>query len=214
MRTFNPKNCVQAMRIAQDVEAKLRGSLMPHISGSVIQWRGGRELDPGSGGKRGVRSNFPSGARSDSGSHYNSGPYKGTFRSGPLSSDPTQTMQSGSNVNPNSSSNSVQKERDEGGRGNNPRNRDIKHLPYSELMDGKVCGLCFQCGERFHPLHQCTEKQFHLVILGNNEVVIAEGEVIAIEVRDDEDEATLDCNIMGVFGLTEGMKTMKRPTTM
>ena len=29
-----------------------------------------------------------------------------------------------------------------------------------------------------------------------------------------DEEATLDCSVMGVFGLTEGMKTMKQPTTM
>lgn len=33
--------------------------------------------------------------------------------------------------------------------------------------------------------------------------------MIAIEVREDEEEATLDCNVMGIFRLTRGMKMMK-----
>lgn len=52
------------------------------------------------------------------------------------------------------------------------------------------------------------------MILGDDEVIDTKGEVIAIEVRDDEEEATLDCNVMGVFGMTKGMKSVKQPTTM
>lgn len=38
--------------------------------------------------------------------------------------------------------------------------------------------------------------------------------MIAIEVRDEEEEATLECNAMGVFELTETMKAVKQPATM
>lgn len=57
-------------------------------------------------------------------------------------------------------------------------------VPYSELMDRKAKGSCFRCGERFHPLHQCGEKQLRLVILGDDEKINEEGEVIAIEVQE------------------------------
>lgn len=73
------------------------------------------------------------------------------------------------------------------------RNRRIKHLPYSELMRCKAKGLCFRCGERYHPLHQCTEKQLRLLILGDEETVKEEGEVIVMEVKDDEVEEEIEC---------------------
>lgn len=55
---------------------------------------------------------------------------------------------------------------------------------------------------------------FRLVILEDDKVINIEGEVIAMEMLEDEDEVILGCNVMGVFGLTEGMKTMKQPSTM
>lgn len=50
-------------------------------------------------------------------------------------------------------------------------------------MDRKARGLCFCCGEQYLPLHQCAEKQFCLVILGDDKAINTEGEVIVIEVR-------------------------------
>lgn len=49
-------------------------------------------------------------------------------------------------------------------------------------MDQKSKGLCFRCGEKFHPLYQCKERQLRLLILGDDEKVNEEGEVIAVEV--------------------------------
>lgn len=89
--------------------------------------------------------------------------------------------------------------------------RGIKHLPYLELMDRKACGLCFRCGKRFHPLHQCTDKQLCLVILGEGEMINEEDEVIAIEPKEEEEETAPECRTLGVFGVT---KLWKLLTTM
>jgi len=79
------------------------------------------------------------------------------------------------------------------------RNRGKKHLPYSELMNRKAQGLCFRCGEKYHPLHQCAERQLRLVVLANDETINEEREVIAIELREEEADRTLECGFMGLF---------------
>ncbi|KAL6499801.1 hypothetical protein OROGR_027711 [Orobanche gracilis] len=63
----------------------------------------------------------------------------------------------------------------------NDRNRGTKHLPYAELMNRKAQGLCFRCGEKYNPLHRCTEKQLRLIVLRDGETVNEEGEVIEFE---------------------------------
>lgn len=68
------------------------------------------------------------------------------------------------------------------------RNRGLKHLPYAELMEQRSKGLCFRCGEKYHPLYQCIEKQLRLEILGDDETINEEDEVIAIEIKVYEDE--------------------------
>jgi hypothetical protein len=97
------------------------------------------------------------------------------------------------------------------------RSRGLKHLPYAELMERRSKGLCFRCGDKYHPLHQCAEKQLRLVILGDDEIINEAGEIIAIEVREDEEEEeVLDCNSMGLFGITESKTKMSNnpPTTL
>lgn len=39
------------------------------------------------------------------------------------------------------------------------KSRGVKHLTYSEMMDRKAQGQCFRCGEKFHPLHNCADRQ-------------------------------------------------------
>ena len=115
----------------------------------------------------------------------------------------TQLQTGQSNLNPNQ--NSAMRTSREGTRRDNhgDRNRGVKHLPYSELMDRKARGLCFCCGEHYTPLHQCAEKQWRLVIMGDDEVVNDNGEVMAIELQG-ELEATVDCKMMAVCNPEQG----------
>lgn len=92
------------------------------------------------------------------------------------------------------------------------RNRGIRHLSYSELMERKSKGQCFCCSERYHPLHRCADRQLRLVILGDEERV-NEGEVVAIEVEEEElIEEPMECKAMGVFGITN--EELSRSKTM
>jgi len=67
-------------------------------------------------------------------------------------------------------------------------------------MNRKAKGLCFKSGEHYHPLHQHAEKQLRLLVLGDNETVNKEGEIIVIEFKEEKDGDTLDCGSMGLFG--------------
>lgn len=51
------------------------------------------------------------------------------------------------------------------------KSRGIRHICYPELMERRAKGLCFRCGDKFHPLHQCSEKQLRLLMLDDNETL-------------------------------------------
>lgn len=80
-------------------------------------------------------------------------------------------------------------------------------------MDRKSRGQCFRCGEKYHPLHQCVDRQLRIVILGDDEQVNEEGEVVAIEVEEDLTSDPLECKAIRLFGIfheeLSGVKTMR-----
>lgn len=84
------------------------------------------------------------------------------------------------------------------------RNKGVKHLPYSVLMDRKENGVCFCCEERYTPLHRCMEKQSRLVIMGDNEVINDNDEVMGNELQEGEMEATMDCKMTAVCNPKNG----------
>jgi len=84
------------------------------------------------------------------------------------------------------------------------RNRGIKHLSYQELMEKKAKGLYFRCGEKFHPMHQCSEQQLWLLVLGEDEV-IEEKEVEPIGVEMENIAESLECDAVGVGGLNQDL---------
>ncbi|XP_050915888.1 uncharacterized protein LOC127130982 [Lathyrus oleraceus] len=194
------------MKIARDVETEMRGSLLPRVSaGGARNWKGN-----GSGG-------YGLSWKTGSGSQHNPGSTRVGNGSTNYSAGSVQSKTGSSPSNPNGNTNantSTVRPRGDGGRRyGGERNRGLKHLPYSELMERRAQGLCFRCGEKYHPLHQCAEKQLRLVILGDDETINEEGEVIAIEVKEDEEEV-LDCNSMGLFGITEtNIKSNNTPPT-
>lgn len=97
-------------------------------------------------------------------------------------------------------------------RGNFERNKGVRHLSYGELMERKAKGLCFRCSDKFHPLHRCSG-QLRLIELSDNEMVNKQGEIVALEVEDIEEEGALECKSMGVLGVNDahykGVKTMR-----
>ncbi|KAJ9543643.1 hypothetical protein OSB04_023350 [Centaurea solstitialis] len=189
VRTFNPMNRVQAMKLARDVESELQGVASPR-NVNLRSWNGGRY----NGG--GLVTKGPNGSGPDS----NSGRRSSGLGSGSGMGSPNKLIPQKQTTAPQlvAPLRAVAGDRKE-----NERNRGIKHLPYADLMDRKAKGLCFRCGEKYHPLHQCTERQFRLLILGDDERVDDTGEVIAMEVKEDECEEVLECNSIGLFAGVE-----------
>lgn len=68
--------------------------------------------------------------------------------------------------------------------------------------------------ERYHPLHQCSDIQLRLLILGDDETVNEEGEVIAIEVEEGKEEQLMECKIIGLCGVTEEKEDKSGPNMM
>jgi hypothetical protein len=197
VRTFNPMTRLQAMRVARDIETELRGSLIPRSGGRnwVRDGKGNGSTDFGSGSNK----------KGGNGSNFDPGPNRNglTIRSTESSQNKGNQPDSNSNQTVTPNANLSRHTGDDGRRGNGDRNRGIKHLPYSELMDRKARGLCFRCGERYNPLHQCAEKQFRLVILSDDETVNDAGEVIAIELQEGDEVPALEYNSMALCGLKD-----------
>ncbi|KAJ9547857.1 hypothetical protein OSB04_020400 [Centaurea solstitialis] len=191
VRTFNPLNRIQAMKIARDVESELQGSVGPRNL-SIRSW--GRNSGGGTYGKGNFGSTpYPTLSRRNFGPGPSGGivsvtkPNVAKQIAAPQLVQPLRTVASD--------------------RKENEKNRGVKHLPYADLMDRKAKGLCFRCGERYHPLHQCAERQLRMLILGDDEQLDEAGEIIAMEVTGEEKEETLECNSIGLCARGELQST-------
>lgn len=79
------------------------------------------------------------------------------------------------------------------------KSKGVKHLTYSEMLDRKARGQCFRCGEKFHLLHKCVDRQLRVIIVGDDEKLDEDKEVLAIEGDEDkEEEVFLDCKVIGL----------------
>ncbi|RDX95173.1 hypothetical protein CR513_22348, partial [Mucuna pruriens] len=61
-----------------------------------------------------------------------------------------------------------------------------------------------KCGDKYHSLHQCLEKQLRFLILGNDKARMEIGEVLMIGVADIEEEEVMKCQVMKLGGEGEG----------
>ncbi|KAF1869880.1 hypothetical protein Lal_00017457 [Lupinus albus] len=205
VRTLNPVNRLQAMRLARDVEAELNAGNVGRIGGTggTRMWKGSRDTYSGSTLDRGGVGSGQNGERAGNGS--GSYPFSTRNSYGPIMSKggPTKTPSAQNETRSAHASSSSTRHSGQEGRRFQERSRGTKHIPYTELMNRKAQGLCFRCGEKYHPLHQCAEKQLRLIVLGDDEAINEEGEIIAIEVGEEEEEATFDLSSMGLFGEME-----------
>ena len=141
-----------------------------------------------------------------------SGPTKGNKNLGSSGETQFKVNQAGSGSNPtvNEWGNTMQAQSSQtNGDGerrgsSSERNRGVKHLPYTEMMDCKTEGLCFCCGKRYTPLYQCAKNHLRLIILSNDEVLKQEGELIAMKYQEAEEETTVGLNSKILSRLLEG----------
>ncbi|MCH87096.1 retrotransposon gag protein, partial [Trifolium medium] len=74
-------------------------------------------------------------------------------------------------------------------RRNTHRDRGYTQLSYNEVMERKQKGLCFKCGGAFHPMHQCPDRQLKVLLVDDGEEEEQGGNLLAVEVESDEEEA-------------------------
>lgn len=161
VRTLGPLNRSQAMKVARDVEAEL-ASLTSEKKGSETQvWSGN-----GSRNVRGLQGDA-NWAKKEM-AHIN-GPNTGQNNPSPGSGSQTKGAQL--------QQAQLTKDSDRTTRGQ-------RHLSNFEISDRRSKGLCFKCNERWHPLHQCTEKHLRIIIVGDNEVVGDDGEIRVAETEE------------------------------
>ena len=77
-----------------------------------------------------------------------------------------------------------------------PRDCGFQHLSYQELIDRKQKGLCFKCKGPFSPTHQCPDKHLRILLVDDNYTEELEGQVLAIEVNEAEDDEMGEMSLM------------------
>lgn len=126
-------------------------------------------------------------------------------------SNPThKTGSIGSNSNSTSSVNSTGKKIDNDRRGG--ANERWKGMRNEEMEERRAKGLCFRCGGKYHPtLHKCPERSLRVLILGEGESVNEDGEIVAMEMEEVEEEEGIEaeCKVIGVLGKMGEYRTMK-----
>ncbi|XP_050914793.1 uncharacterized protein LOC127129699 [Lathyrus oleraceus] len=87
----------------------------------------------------------------------------------------------------------------------------VRHLPSVEVNERRATGLCFRCNELWDRLHQCATKQLQLIILGDDEIVNDEGEIVVLEAESKEELAQeeLECKTMGLFGVSTNLNQVR-----
>lgn len=66
------------------------------------------------------------------------------------------------------------------------RGKGTRHLPYPEYVKRRDEGRCYHCGLAFGSGHRCPEKSLRVVILAEDEQINDEGEIVAMEPREEE----------------------------
>lgn len=204
VRTLNPQNRMQMMRMAKDVEDELKDEDDDgerRYGKKSVGYRLGRN----EWGEQ--ASKFQSGsnqAHTDSTRFSNSG----------WNNPGQKTGSTASNLISTSSLSST------GKKGENDRRmlvserwKGVQSIQNDEMAERRAKGLCFKCGGKFHPtLHKCPERSMRVLILGEGEGVNEEGEIVSIETVETEEEdedVEAECKIIGVMGSMGEFHTMK-----
>lgn len=81
-----------------------------------------------------------------------------------------------------------------------------------EMEERRAKGLCLKCGGKYHPtLHKFPERSIRVLILGDNESLNEEGEIVSMEAHnsESEEEEEAECKFIGVLGSMGEYGTMK-----
>ncbi|XP_073035559.1 uncharacterized protein [Primulina eburnea] len=66
------------------------------------------------------------------------------------------------------------------------KNRDGRVVSHQEFLHRREKGLCFRCGEPYHPMHRCANKTLRVTILAEDEGEDGEWEQVELEEKNEE----------------------------
>jgi len=147
VRTLNPQNRMQMMRIAKNVEEELRED----------------DKETGRyGSKKEVQERF---RRND----WAGSLYRGRSEFNPK--EPNKSNPNPKSGSTGSNSSSTTSLASTGKKGENETRSEkwkgIRSIHYDEMAERRAKGLCFKCGGKYHPtLHKCPERSLRVLILG------------------------------------------------
>ncbi|MCI07310.1 pentatricopeptide repeat-containing protein, partial [Trifolium medium] len=152
VRTLNPRNRMQMMRIAKDVEDELKED--GDEDGGVVSKKGVYERV----GKNEWAGSFSKNRNGSNSTRSNSN----------WVNPNNKTVSTGSNSNSSASMTSTGRKNENDARSGSWKG--VRNIQYSEASERRAKGLCFKCGGKWHPtLHKCPEKSLRVLILGEGE---------------------------------------------
>ncbi|MCH79746.1 enzymatic polyprotein [Trifolium medium] len=203
VRTLNPRNRMDMMRIAKDVESELKDEDDDVIDRRCVK-KGGYERLGQKEWAGSQRNRFGSQSKDFT-------RLSNTGGSSPISK--TGSIGSNTHQNSNSSLSSTGRKGDGGQRsGSTDKWRGIRSFHNDEMEERRAKGLCFKCDGKYHPtLHKCPERSLRVLILGEGETMTEEGEIVNLEdvTEESDEDVEVECKLMGVLGSMGESHTMK-----
>ncbi|KAL4557540.1 hypothetical protein LXL04_035721 [Taraxacum kok-saghyz] len=91
------------------------------------------------------------------------------------------------------------------------RSPGLKHLSKQEWEDRRRKGLCFSCGHKFSPGHKCTDGQFRVLLLTEEDQIDENGDLYTLE-SDPIDDEPVDgeCHVLDSRGFTPDLSSTLR----
>ncbi|KAD2804662.1 hypothetical protein E3N88_38039 [Mikania micrantha] len=101
------------------------------------------------------------------------------------------------------------------------RDRGYRSLSRTEWEDRRKKGLCYRCGQQYGPAHKCPEGKLRILLLGDDEDVVNEGEhqLLESEVPTGDHDTQLSGTCLtlefeGLLAETGGVKTLRFEGTL
>ncbi|KAJ1409021.1 Retrotransposon gag domain [Sesbania bispinosa] len=175
-----PETRLQAMRLARNVELAMKRGVGPHVRLGVQRGFTGRD---GGTSLQNFRPSSQPPNWNDSNRDSSYSPKQDQRVGGAVSETPKQPVS---------------------------RARGVRHLTTQEWEERRKKGLCFRRGMSYSLLHKCADPNVRVVLLGEDEMINEEGEVLVAEEMNSEIEDTLkegECRMLEYLGMAELFQT-------
>ncbi|KAJ1423030.1 hypothetical protein SESBI_12611 [Sesbania bispinosa] len=81
--------------------------------------------------------------------------------------------------------------------------RGTHNLIAKEWEERRIKGLCFCCNQPYTPTHKCPNPNLRVMLLGDDEELTEEGEVVLAEGEEEFRDEVGECSVLDSLGLSE-----------